>query len=253
MPDENKVSDDDSEENIDTTTDAGSENTTAGEEDNTETSETDAGEEKDKAKAFDESLLEKEDSKKTPPTPEVKREDGFTQKTKQVDTWVNRFDGRINPKTGNPYTFEDLPEDKDWLKQEVADKLHEIEIATPPKVEEKANPEFKALKDKIPELPQSKQEELAEEFKSLQEDGISDETKALTRALKNVNIEIEAEKRGKKAALLGASKGGSSGGINSNDNDSKVSPEFMKKTGINKETIKKIEKFNFINPSNNAS
>jgi len=250
MSEETKVNDGDSEENTNSTPGSESENTQAGEGD-TSSSETDSSESNDKATAFDESLLETEGSEKTPLTTEAKQEDAFSNKQKQVDTWATRFDGRINPKTNEPYIIDDIPHD--WLKQEVADKLHESKPAPdiqPQKENFNVLEEFdyRQLLKQIPELPKSKQKEIADLAKELQNDGVKSKFKSLKRALDIASISLEAEARGKKAALLGVSGGGSSGGINTSDKKT-VTPEFTKNTGITKEDVKKIEKFNFLNPN----
>lgn len=266
MSDDQKVNGDETEESNTTTPDAESENTPKGEEEETKASESKEGEEKDKAKdkiAFNESLLDTEDSEKTetPPTPKAKENDAFTQKQKQIEVWVKRFDGRINPKTNEEYKMDDIPHD--WLKQDVSDKLHESgnEIVTEEKKKETKSSvdddvldklDYRDLKRQIPELSQSKQEEIATLFKQLKEDGVKSDFKALSYALERSNVEIEAEKRGKKAALMGAPSGGSSGGVNPVEKDN-MSSEFRKKTGITKEIEKRAKNFNFLNPSENAT
>jgi len=255
MSEDTTVSDGESEETTKTTSDSESENTSAAEED-TSSSKADSGEEKDKAEAFDESLLETEDSK-TPPAKKEEKVDAHTNKQKQVDIWVKRFDGRINPKTGNPYSYEDMPKEHDWLKQEVADKLHELEKSAPDiKPQSSGNTiedfEFIQLKKQVPDLPKSKQVEIGDLFKELKADGVKSDYKALKRALDIAKIELEAEKRGKKAAYMKVSGGGSSGGIDSDDKP-KVSSAFKKKIGMNDKQIKKAENFDFLNPNKNAS
>jgi len=256
MSDDTKVSDGDSEENTNTTSGAGSENTKADEGEQPKAPEADKSEGKDNAKAFDESLLEMEDSKKTPPTSEVKEDAAFNQ-SKKINTFFDRVaNGKINPSTNEEWKLDDI--DEIWVKNAVSDKLQDID-KSPKKTETKNESDvydrikYDQLVESIPELPQSKQKEIASFVKKLQGDGIKSKYKALKIALDFKNIELEAERRGKKSVLLGGSGGSSSGGINSSEQENKVSAEFMKKNGFSKEKIKKIENFNFINPNRNAN
>jgi len=258
MSDKTTVSDSDSEENTIKTPDAESENTQAGEGEEPKTPEADEGEGKDKAKAFDESLLEMEDSNKTPPTTEDKENIAAFNQSKKINTFFDRVaNGKINPTTNKEWSLDDI--DEVWVKNAVSDKLGEISKPVEKK-KEAANEndvyeriKYDQLIESIPELPQSKQKAIADLSKELQAEGVQSKYKALKRALEISNIELEAERRGKKAALMGAPGGGSSGGINKVDNKKKLSPEFMKTTGITKEIVKKAENFNFLNPSENAS
>ena len=251
MSDETKVSPGESEETSKNTETAESETPPAGEGDDQST-EAEDGEGKDKAKAFDESLLDKEDS--TPPTKktEAKTEDAAFNKSKKIDTFFERVaNGKINPTTNQEWSLDDI--DEVWVKNAVSDRLGDIEQKKP--VETKADEsdvyeriKYDQLLESIPELPESKQKAIANLTKELQEEGVTSKFKALKRALAISNIELEAEKRGKKAALLGVSGGGSGGGVNTQEK-SKVTPEFTKNTGITKDDVKKIEKFDFLNPN----
>lgn len=262
MSDDQKVNAGEPEEDTNKTPDAESETPKAGEGEEPKTPEADKGEEKDKAKdktAFNESLLDTEDSKKkveTPPTAEVKTDAAFN-KSKKIETYFDRVaNGKINPTTGKEWSLDDI--DEAWVKNAVSDKLGDIGKTEAPK-DEKIDEgdvyeriKYDQLIESIPELPKSKQNDIADLVKELQEEGVTSKYKALKRALDISNIELEAEKRGKKAALMGAPSGGSSGGVNPVEKDN-MSSEFRKKTGITKEIEKRAKNFNFLNPSENAT
>ncbi len=258
MSDTTQVSTGEPEEVTGNTENAESPNTPTDKE-QTSTPKTEEGEEKDKAQAFDESLLDNgKDDSKSPQPAKTEEKDAFANKQSQINTWAKRFDGRLNPKTNEPYTLDDVPHE--WLKQEVSDKLHELE--KPPAPEFKPQTvddnsiekfEFHQLKKQIPNLPKTKQEEIAALFRQYKNDGIQSDHKALQYALDRTNIETEAEKRGKKAAYMKVPGGGSGGGVNSSNNETQSQKEMRHKLGISDEKYKKLKGYDFmktLNPNN---
>jgi len=259
MSEDTQVSDGESEETTITTENSESPTTPAGAEESS-SSEPDAGETTDKADtAFDETLLETEGEPETPPPTKTEEKDAHANKQVQVDKWVSRFDGRNNPKTNEPYVMDDIPHD--WLKQEVSDQLHELDTkpAPDPKPQLDKNElfedfEFSQLKKRIPDLPKSKQKELATNYKSLKDDGVRSNFKALTRALNQANIEVEAERRGKKAAYMNVPGGGGGGGIEGNSGVETNSSKAMRKSlGISDDKKKKSDGYDFMKTLNPPS